>query len=213
LHFCFILNSSFLTDKFRGFAFITFDDYDSVDCCILEKPHIINGKELDVRKAIPREQTSRINGFILHNNNNNHHLNTDFYQTQNRYQPHLMINHPTLPPTLYPPYAYFPSSNYLSKPIPLMGTTNPCSQSGALPPQTFILPPDLANSAFFRNQTFPSPPPSTSSLARTNNNSTQYQNGNNNNKSNNDPPLASNDSSKPQQLNTNYSTPFRSKPR
>jgi hypothetical protein len=119
-----------------------------------------------------------------------------------------MINHPTLQPTLYPPYAYFPPSNYLSKPMPLMGTTNSCSQSGP----TFILPPDLANSAFFRNQTFPSPPPSTSSSARTNNNnnSTQYQNGNNNNnnnKLNNDLPLASNDSSK------THSTPIRSKPR
>ena len=200
----------FLLDKFRGFGFITFDDYDAVDRCILEKPHLINGKELDVRKAIPREQTSRMNGFVF---NNPHQLNTDFYQTQNRYQPHLMINHPALPPTLYPSYAYFPSMNYLSKPMPLMGTTNSYSQSGAIPPSGFLSPADLATHPFFRNQTFPSPPPSTSSSARTNNNSTQYQTENNNNKLNNDLPVVSNDSSKSLQSNPNYSSPIRSKPR
>jgi hypothetical protein len=188
-YFIFSLNSFvFQIDKFRGFAFLTFDDYDSVDRCILEKPHIINGKELDIRKAIPREQTSsRINGFIL---NHNPHLNNDFYQS------HLMIHHPTLPPPPYTPYAYYPPSNYLSKPMPLMGTTNP---------STFFFPPELANSAFFRNQTFPSPPPSITSSGRTNNN----------NKSTNDQVLISDDSSK--NLFTtgiaNYSTPIRSKPR
>ncbi|CAF4722946.1 unnamed protein product, partial [Rotaria sp. Silwood2] len=169
------------------FAFITFDDYDSVDRCLLEKPHRINGKELDVRKAIPREQTSRMNGFILNNNMNSHNLNTDFYHLQNRYPTHLMINHPTLSFPAFSPYAYLPPSNYLSKPMPLMGTTpatttNSCPQSGVLPPTTFILPPDLTNSAFFRNQTIsspppppPPPPPSTLSSTRTNNN-TQNQN-------------------------------------
>jgi len=189
-------------DKFRGFAFITFDDYDSVDRCILEKPHTINGKELDVRKAIPREQTSRINGFMLNNNNLNN-PNPDFYQT------HLMINHPPIPPPPYSPYAYFPPSNYLSKPMPLMGATN----SGALlPPPTFLFTPELANNAFYRNQTFPSPPPSTSSSIRTNN--IQYQNGNKT-KSNTDQLSTSNESSKNLFTTgiTNYSTPIRSKPR
>ena len=153
------------------------------------------------------------NAFLFNTNN----INIDFYHPQNRYQPHLMINHPPLPPPPFPPYAYFPPSNYLSKPMPLMGTTNSCSQPGALPPPTFILPPELANSAFFRNQTFPSPPPSISSSARTNIN-TQYQNGNEN-KFSNDPASASNDSLNNHQLNlfptgtTNYSTLMKSKSR
>jgi hypothetical protein len=123
-----------------------------------------------------------------------------------------MINHPTLPPPPFPPYAYFPQSNYLSKPMPLMGTTN----TGALPLSSYFVPPELANGAFLRNQTFSLPsPPSTVSSTRTN---TQYQNGNKN-KSNNEQILTSNDSSKTQQINlftpgiTNYSTPIRSKPR
>ncbi|CAF0791915.1 unnamed protein product [Adineta steineri] len=205
-------------DKPRGFAFITFDDYDSVDRSVLEKPHIVNGRELDVRKAIPRDQTSRPNAFLFNTNN----ISIDLYHSQNRYQPHLMINHPTLPPPPFPPFAYFPPSNYLTKPMPLMGTTNSCAQPGALPPPTFILPPEIANSAFFRNQTYPSPPQSTSSSARINNNpnnNTQYQNGNKN-KLSNDISSASNDVSKNQQqpalINTsvaNYSTPIKSKPR
>lgn len=202
--FCFFIK----IDKFRGFAFITFDDYDSVDRCILEKPHNINGKELDVRKAIPREQTTRLNGFILNNNNNN--LNTDFYQS------HLMMSHPTIATPSYAPYAYFPPSNYLSKPMPLMGTTNsgvlhPPPPPPSVPP-TFLFPPELATSAFIRNQTFPSPPPSTSSSNRTNH--TLYQNGNKQ-KSNNEQISTSNDTSK--NIFTtgilNYSTPMRAKSR
>lgn len=160
-HFRFL----FLIDKFRGFAFITFDDYDAVDRCILEKPHLINNKELDVRKAIPRDQTSRTHHFLLTNHNN---LNPDLYS------PHLMVNHSTLPPPSYQPYAYFPSPNYLAKPMPLMGSNH----AGVLPPTAFFLPPELAANGFYRNQTFPSPPPSTASLTRTTTNPSPYQNGN-----------------------------------
>lgn len=83
-----------IIDKLRGFAFITFDDYDSVDQCILSKPHIINKKELDVRKAIPREQTSR-----------------------NSQYNHQSMVFPT-------PYTYYYPTNYLSKSIPLLNRTN-----------------------------------------------------------------------------------------
>ncbi|CAF1331415.1 unnamed protein product [Adineta ricciae] len=208
-------------DKPRGFAFITYDDYDSVDCCILEKPHVINGKELDVRKAIPRDQTSRPNAFLFN-------TNIDFYQPPNRYQPQLMVNHPALPPPPFSPYAFFPPSHYLSKPMPLMSTTNSCSQPGSMPPPpTFLLPPEMATNTLFRNQTFPSPPPSTSSTARTNNTTNNNNNTNpnaqnqNGNKTrlNNDVQSPPNDVSKNPQVTTNnpdlvnYSTPMKSKPR
>ncbi|CAF1651954.1 unnamed protein product [Rotaria magnacalcarata] len=203
-------------DKFRGFAFITFDDYDSVDRCILGKPHKINDKELDVRKAIPREQTSRLNGLI--SNNTNTYINADFYHSQNRYQPQIMINHPTLSFPSFSPYAYFPPTNYLSKPMPLMGPTpSSSSQPGALPPQTYIVPPDLLNSAFFRNQTIPSQ--AASSPVRTNNNDNiENQNGTNAIMSN-DNSSESNDAAKNHQVNysttamPNYGTSVRSKPR
>jgi RNA recognition motif-containing protein len=91
-------NLDIFLDKLRGFAFLTFDDYDGADRCILEKPHYINEKELDVRKAIPREQISRT---VPHNN-----MNPEVY-----YQSQLMMNHPTLSPT---PYAYFHPSSQLN---------------------------------------------------------------------------------------------------
>ena len=37
----------------RGFAFVVFNDSDAVDKVINEGPHIIDGKEIDYKKAIP----------------------------------------------------------------------------------------------------------------------------------------------------------------
>ena len=174
-----------------------------------------------MRKAIPRDQTSRPNAFLFN-------TNVDFYQPPNRYQPQLMVNHPALAPPPFSPYAFFPPSHYLSKPMPLMSTPNSCSQPGSiLPPPTFLLPPEIATNTLFRNQTFPSPPPSTSSTARTNNTTNNNNNTNSNaqnqndNKTrlNNDLQSPTNDVSANPQVTTNnpdlvnYSTPMKSKPR
>ena len=113
-------------DQTRGFAFVTFDDYDAVDRCILAKPHIIRGKELDVRKAIPRDQISR-----LHNLPNNKNLTPDRV-----YPPQLVFSHPSVSTSFY-------SSPYVSK------LTSPNNSSNASFPKTFFLPPEWIYPSLF----------------------------------------------------------------
>ncbi|XP_032821485.1 heterogeneous nuclear ribonucleoprotein A2 homolog 1-like isoform X3 [Petromyzon marinus] len=44
------------TGKKRGFAFVTFDDYDPVDQIVFQKFHTINCHKLEVRKALSRHE-------------------------------------------------------------------------------------------------------------------------------------------------------------
>ncbi|GMT23203.1 hypothetical protein PFISCL1PPCAC_14500, partial [Pristionchus fissidentatus] len=48
-----------MTNKNRGFAFITFDDYDCVDQCVILKSHQINGYRCDVKKGLSKEETAK----------------------------------------------------------------------------------------------------------------------------------------------------------
>ncbi|ESN91011.1 hypothetical protein HELRODRAFT_90523, partial [Helobdella robusta] len=48
-----------VTRRSRGFGFITYSEAHMVDDCLSERPHIIDDKQVDPKRAMPREESNK----------------------------------------------------------------------------------------------------------------------------------------------------------
>lgn len=46
------------TKRSRGFGFVSYAEPEDVDKCLAERPHTVNGKEVEAKRAVPREESN-----------------------------------------------------------------------------------------------------------------------------------------------------------
>ena len=53
-----------VTSKSRGFGFITYDEARCVDAVMDNRPHMLDGRDVEPKRAIPRDQQVLFNKYI-----------------------------------------------------------------------------------------------------------------------------------------------------
>lgn len=48
------------TKRSRGFGFVTYDTVQAVDECLANRPHLVDGKEVEAKRAVPREENNPV---------------------------------------------------------------------------------------------------------------------------------------------------------
>ena len=48
------------TKRSRGFGFVTYDTVQAVDECLANRPHVVDGKEVEAKRAVPREENNPV---------------------------------------------------------------------------------------------------------------------------------------------------------
>lgn len=46
------------TKRSRGFGFVTFSTSQAVDDCLSDRPHSIDGRDVEAKRAVPREESN-----------------------------------------------------------------------------------------------------------------------------------------------------------